>query len=263
LSLVIPFENWFGEAPFCICIERVISSHVSRWAGRFEPFPPEPCRHSFSKKSSPAKKESMRAAGRRANLMYTGLKIDMKKENHSGAVVFFTGLSGAGKSTIAQILSRLLSERQDRSVSILDGDVVRQHLSNELGFSREDRNTNIRRIGFVAGEIAKHGGIALCATIAPYAESRDDNRILIERRQGTYLEVFVKTPLAVCEERDVKGHYKKVRAGVLNNFTGIDDPYEEPKSADLVIETTKMLPEEAAEEVYRMLMNHGVISIQA
>ena len=184
----------------------------------------------------------------------------MKKGKRPGAVVFFTGLSGAGKSTIAQILCRLLLERQDRSVSILDGDIIRKHLSNELGFSREDRNTNIRRIGFVAGEIAKHGGIALCAAIAPYAESRDENRTTIEQ-EGMYFEIFVKTSLAVCEERDVKGHYEKARAGVLSNFTGIDDPYEEPKGADLVIETTKMSPEEAAEEVYKMLMDRGVISI--
>ena len=201
------------------------------------------------------------AAGGRAILRYTRLKMYMEKEKFPGAVVFFTGLSGAGKSTIAQILCHLLLERQGRSVSILDGDIVRQHLSNELGFSRKDRNTNIRRIGFVAGEIAKHGGIALCAAIAPYAESRDSNRNLIQQ-QGTYLEVFVKTPLSVCEERDVKGHYKKVRAGLLKNFTGINDPYEEPKNADLIIETTNMLPEEAAEKVYRMLMSRGVISTQ-
>lgn len=188
--------------------------------------------------------------------------MDMGKEKRSGAVVFFTGLSGAGKSTIAQILSHLLHEKHDRNVTILDGDIVRQHLSNELGFSREDRNTNIKRIGFVAGEIAKHGGIALCAAIAPYEESSSANRALIQQN-GIYLEVFVKTPLAVCEERDVKGHYKKARAGALNNFTGIDDPYEEPKNADLVIETIKMSPEEAAEGVYRMLMNRGIISAQA
>jgi sulfate adenylyltransferase len=184
----------------------------------------------------------------------------MEKNNHRGAVVFFTGLSGSGKSTIAQTLVKLL-EKQERSVTLLDGDVVRQHLSNELGFSREDRNTNIRRIGFVAGEIVKHGGIAICAAIAPYQESRDRNRQLIEKT-GTYLEIFVKAPLSVCEQRDTKGLYKKARAGFLKNFTGIDDPYEEPKNADLVIETTKMLPEEAAEEVYEILMSREIISTQ-
>lgn len=191
-------------------------------------------------------------------LGYTRLKVDMKKEKRQGVVVFFTGLSGAGKSTIAQILSRLL-EKQGRNVTLLDGDMVRQYLSNELGYSREDRNTNVKRIGFVAGEIAKHGGIAICAAIAPYAEARDDNRARIERL-GTYFEIFIKTPIDICEERDVKGHYKQARAGLLKNFTGIDDPYEEPKSADLVIETTKMSSEEAAEKVYQMLVSHDIIS---
>lgn len=182
----------------------------------------------------------------------------MGKNKHHGVVVFFTGLPGSGKSTVAKALSELL-EARGRSVTLLDGDVVREHLSNELSFSRKDRNTNIKRIGFVAGEIARHGGIALCAAIAPYAESRSYNRALIQKL-GTYIEVYMKTPLVVCEKRDVKGHYKRARAGLLKNFTGIDDPYEEPQNADLVIETTKMSPEESAEEVYRALINRGVIS---
>lgn len=188
------------------------------------------------------------------------LRIAVEKEKRRGVTIFLTGLSGAGKSTIAHILERLLLERQNRSVTLLDGDVVRQHLSKGLGFSREDRNTNIERIGFVASEIVKHGGITICAAIAPYQESRDRNRQLIEET-GTYLEIFVKAPLSVCEQRDTKGLYKKARAGFLKNFTGIDDPYEEPKNADLVIETTKMLPEEAAEEVYRILTDQGIICV--
>ncbi len=189
------------------------------------------------------------------------LRSAVEKEKRRGVTIFFTGLSGAGKSTVAHILKQLLLERQNRSITLLDGDVVRQNLSKGLGFSREDRNTNIERIGFVAGEIARHGGIAICAAIAPYQESRDRNRQLIEQF-GTYLEIFIKTPLSVCEQRDTKGLYEKARAGLLKNFTGIDDPYEEPSSADLVIETTKMLPEEAAEKVYRILMDRGIISAQ-
>ena len=142
-------------------------------------------------------------------------------------------------------------------MTLLDGDLVRQHLSNELGYSREDRNINIKRIGFVASEVAKHGGIALCAAIAPYAESRAQARALTEPH-GTFLEIFVNTPLAVCEERDVKGHYAKARAGQMKNFTGIDDPYEESASPDLVIDTLTLSSSEAAEEVYRVLVGLNI-----
>lgn len=154
-----------------------------------------------------------------------------------GRVVFFTGLSGSGKSTIAREVVRRLSAH--RSVTLLDGDVVRTHLSKGLGFSKSDRDTNIRRIGWVAAEVAKHGGVAVCAPIAPYDETRQWVRHIAERAAGpgAFVLVWVATPLEVCEERDVKGLYAEARAGRLSGFTGIDDPYEAPTDAELVIDT--------------------------
>lgn len=187
------------------------------------------------------------------------LRQAVKKEEKRGAVVFFTGLSGAGKSTIALILESLLLERQDRSVTLLDGDVVRLNLSKGLSFSHEDRNTNIERIGFVANEVAKNGGIAICAAIAPYSESRNKNRQLIQSNSN-YIEIFVDTPIKVCEKRDTKGLYGKARAGILKNFTGIDDPYEKPEKPDLVIHTIKTSPLDAAEAVYRLLVDRGIVN---
>ncbi|MDP2648517.1 MAG: bifunctional sulfate adenylyltransferase/adenylylsulfate kinase [bacterium] len=176
----------------------------------------------------------------------------MDKEKYRGAVVFLTGLSGAGKSTIAHILYNYLLETSDRSVTLLDGDVVRRNLSKGLGFSKKDRNINIERIGFVANEIAKHGGIAICAAIAPYKVSRDANRKLTEKN-GTYIEVYVSTPLSICEGRDSKGLYKKARAGNLQHFTGIDDPYEVPESPELTLATTSISAEESAEQIVEYL----------
>jgi len=186
------------------------------------------------------------------------LRIAVEKEKRRGAVVFFTGFSGAGKSTIAHVLYHKLLERQDRPVTLLDGDVVRLNLSKGLGFSREDREANIERIGFVAGEIAKHGGIAICAAIAPYKASREVNRRAIEKK-GTYVEVFVNAPIELCEERDTKGLYKKARAGLLKNFTGIDDPYEVPEHPELTLDTDKESAEEAAERIYGFLISRGLI----
>ncbi len=174
-----------------------------------------------------------------------------------GIAIFFTGLSGAGKSTIATILYTKLLEVQDRKVTLLDGDVVRLHLSKGLGFSKEDRNTNIRRIGFVANEVVKHGGIAICSAVAPYRESRDENRELI-RKNGTYIEVHVATPLAVCRERDVKGLYKKAEAGLLKGLTGVDDPYEAPEAAELTIDTSGLSPIEAADLILSYLSEHNL-----
>ena len=168
----------------------------------------------------------------------------------TGRVVFFTGLSGSGKSTIArQLVERLAAER---TVTLLDGDVVRTHLSKGLGFSKEDRDTNIRRIGWVAGEVAKHGGLAVCAPIAPYDETRRWVRHLVESHAGpgSFLLVWVSTPLDVCEQRDVKGLYARARAGELSGFTGIDDPYEPPADADLVIDTTTTPLDEAVRRVH-------------
>lgn len=186
------------------------------------------------------------------------LRKAAQKEKRRGAVVFFTGLSGAGKSTIAHVLYNKLLEIQDRSVTLLDGDVVRQNLSRGLGFSREDRDLNIERIGFVAAEIAKHGGIALCAAIAPYQVPREKNRMLIGR-VGTYVEVYVSTPLQVCERHDAKGLYEKARRGELKQFTGIDDPYEVPEHPEFVIDGSAMDPAQAAEEVIVELERRGVI----
>lgn len=186
------------------------------------------------------------------------LRKAAEKEKRRGATVFFTGLSGAGKSTIAHVLFSKLLEIQDRSVTLLDGDVVRQNLSKGLGFSREDRNINIERIGYVAAEITKHGGIALCAAIAPFEEPRERNRALIEKT-GTYLEVYVSTPLDVCEKRDTKGLYKKARSGELKQFTGIDDPYEVPTHPEIVIDTSVMDAPAAAEMIIEELKRRGVV----
>ena len=151
-----------------------------------------------------------------------------------GFTIWLTGLSGAGKSTVAELLLARLREA-GRSVELLDGDVVRTHLSSGLGFSREDRDTNIRRIGFVAAEIVRHGGMALCAAVSPYRATRDECRALVGGDR--FLEVFVDTPLAVCEARDSKGLYAKARRGELRGFTGIDDPYESPAAAELTLDT--------------------------
>jgi sulfate adenylyltransferase len=175
-----------------------------------------------------------------------------------GFTVFFTGLSGSGKSTLAKILLTRFLEMGDRPVTLLDGDIVRKHLANELGFSRHDRHINVTRIGFVASEITKNRGIALCAPIAPYERSRRQNRELISR-YGGYIEVYVSTPLEVCKKRDRKGLYAKALAGKIIGVTGIDDPYEEPLNPDVTIDTTDIEPEEAAQEVLFYLKNKGYI----
>src|SRR5919202_6025441 len=153
-----------------------------------------------------------------------------------GVTVFLTGLSGAGKSTIADALVADL-EGDGVPVTVLDGDVVRTHLSSELTFSREHRDLNIRRIGFVAGEVVKHGGTAVVAAIAPYEQAREEARQLVEKH-GRFLLVHVATPLEVAEQRDVKGLYAKARAGEIAQFTGVSDPYEEPAAPDLVLDTS-------------------------
>ncbi|MEW6218003.1 MAG: bifunctional sulfate adenylyltransferase/adenylylsulfate kinase [Thermodesulfobacteriota bacterium] len=178
--------------------------------------------------------------------------------SRQGFTVFMTGLSGSGKSTIARVLLTRFMELGERPVTLLDGDVVRKNLSSELGFSRRDRNLNITRIGFVASEITKNGGIALCAPIAPYRESRRENRRLISQ-YGGYIEVHVATPLAVCEGRDRKGLYAKARAGIVRGLTGIDDPYELPESPEVRIDTSENTPDEAAEEVLLYLRREGYI----
>ena len=177
------------------------------------------------------------------------LKESHPKSESQGFTVFFTGLSGSGKSTIANGLMAKLLEETNRRITILDGDLVRQHLSSELGFSKEHRNLNIQRIAYVASEITKHHGIAICAPIAPYAEQRANARALIEPF-GRFIEVYVSTTFEQCEERDVKGLYAKARKGLIKGFTGLDDPYDIPEkpevkvdgaSSDPVLEVNKIL----------------------
>lgn len=175
-----------------------------------------------------------------------------------GFTVFFTGLSGAGKSTIANAFLVKLLEMGGRPVTLLDGDIVRKNLSSELGFSKEHRDLNILRIGFVASEITKNGGIAICAPIAPYDGTRKQVREAIER-VGRFVLVHVSTPLEVCEERDRKGLYAKARAGIIPDFTGISDPYEEPADAELTIDTTHVTPEEAANQIILYLERLGYV----
>jgi sulfate adenylyltransferase len=175
-----------------------------------------------------------------------------------GFTVFFTGLSGAGKSTIANALMVKLLELGGRSVTLLDGDIVRKHLSSELGFSMEHRNINILRIGFVASEITKNGGIAICAPIAPYRATRREVRDMISP-VGGFLEVHVSTSIEVCEQRDRKGLYAKARAGLIKEFTGVSDPYEEPENPEMVIDTMAYSPDEAAHRVILKLESMGFI----
>ncbi len=179
--------------------------------------------------------------------------------SRQGLTVFFTGLSGSGKSTIANVLLVKFLEMGGRPVTMLDGDIVRKHLSSELGFSREHRDINIRRVGYVASEITKNGGIAICAPIAPYDEVRKEVRAMIEPLGG-FILVHIAAPLEVCEERDRKGLYAKARAGIIKEFTGISDPYEPPEDAEVVIDTTDSTPEEAAQKVILHLEREGYLA---
>ncbi len=165
-----------------------------------------------------------------------------------GFTVFFTGLSGSGKSTIARVLYAKMLEIGKRPVTLLDGDIVRQNLSNELSFSKEHRDINVRRIGFVASEITKNRGVAICAPIAPYAATRAEIRASIDALGG-FIEVHVATPLEVCEKRDRKGMYAKARAGLIKGYTGIDDPYEIPEAPEVRVDTTGISPDAAAQEI--------------
>jgi sulfate adenylyltransferase len=175
-----------------------------------------------------------------------------------GFTVFFTGLSGSGKSTIANALFAKLLELGGRRVTMLDGDLVRKHLSSELGFSREHRDINILRIGWVASEITRHGGIAICAPIAPYAATRRRVREMVEEG-GAFIEIYIATPIEVCEQRDRKGLYAKARAGVIKEFTGISDPYEVPANSEMVIDTRALTPDLAAHRILVKLESLGYI----
>ena len=172
-----------------------------------------------------------------------------------GVCIWFTGLSAAGKSTTAEALERLFVAH-GRRVTMLDGDVVRTHLSKGLGFSKEDRDVNIRRIGFVASEIVRHGGVVICAAVSPYRAIRDEVRGMME--EGRFIEVYVDTPIGVCEERDPKGLYAKVRQGLLKGFTGIDDPYEPPLKADITLDTVVNSEEGNARMILDYLIRRGL-----
>ncbi len=175
-----------------------------------------------------------------------------------GFTVFLTGLSGAGKSTIAKVVYSKFLEIGDRPVTLLDGDIVRRNLSSELSFSKEHRDINVLRIGFVASEITKNRGIAICAPIAPYQYTRDEIRRVIEE-YGGFIEVHVSTPLEECEKRDRKGMYAKARAGLIKGFTGVDDPYETPANPEIRLDTTDIAPVEAAQEILLFLGKKGYI----
>ena len=183
----------------------------------------------------------------------------IKPRTEQGCTIFFTGLSGSGKSTIANALLATLMETGSRPITLLDGDIVRKNLSSELGFSKAHRDLNIRRIGYVASEITRHGGIAICAPIAPYAMTRDAVRSMIEPLGG-FLEVHLSTSLEVCEQRDRKGLYAKARAGIIKSFTGISDPYEIPENPELRIDTENLLPGKAVKEVLRKLQELGYLA---
>ena len=186
---------------------------------------------------------------------------DRPAREDQGLVLFFTGLSGSGKSTLARALMDLLLEQGGRSVTSLDGDVVRRHLSAGLTFSRADRETNIRRIGWVAAEIARHGGVAVCSPIAPFAETREQVREMVESAGGAFFLVHVATPLEECERRDRKGLYAKARAGEIPEFTGISSPYEEPADPAVRVDTTGRTIEDALDDVLVALDEAGFLHL--
>jgi sulfate adenylyltransferase len=180
---------------------------------------------------------------------------EMQNRN-PGFCAWFTGLSGAGKTTTAEALQTAI-EKEGRRVTLLDGDIVREHLSKGLGFSKEDRDTNVLRVGFVASQIAYHGGIALCSLISPYQETRQQVRELFP--EDNFLEVHVATSLAVCEDRDPKGHYQKARRGEMKGFTGIDDVYEPPTHPEIALDTVDLSVEQNVEHMMKEIVSRGFI----
>ncbi len=188
------------------------------------------------------------------------LRRSFPPRHKQGVTIFFTGLSGSGKSTIANVLMTKFLEVGGRPVTILDGDLVRKHLSSELGFSKEHRDINIRRIGYVASEITKNGGIAICAPIAPYDAVRKQVREMVEPHGG-FILVHIATSVETCEQRDRKGLYAKARAGIIKEFTGVSDPYEAPTNAEVTINTAELSPEESAQEIILPLEREGFIGV--
>jgi sulfate adenylyltransferase len=207
-------------------------------------------------------REEFLSAGRKLPAWFTRPEVaqilmDTYPPRHrQGVCVWLTGLSGAGKSTTAEILTMLLLER-GRQITVLDGDVVRTHLSKGLGFSKEDRDTNIRRIGFVAAEIVRHGGAVVAAAVSPYRATRDEVRHMVGADH--FVEVFVDTPLEICERRDSKGVYAKARSGEIRGFTGIDDPYEAPEAPNIVLDTVVFTPQENARRILEYLERQGFV----
>ena len=173
-----------------------------------------------------------------------------------GVCIWFTGLSASGKSATAEVLERFVL-KQGRRVTMLDGDVVRTHLSKGLGFSKEDRDMNIQRIGFVASEIVRHGGFVVCAAISPYRAIRDEVRGMME--EGRFIEIYVNTPIEICEQRDPKGLYAKARQGLLTGFTGVDDPYEPPVKAEITLDTVANSEEENVSIILDYLIQRGLL----
>ena len=190
------------------------------------------------------------------------LRQSYPAKDKQGFTLFFTGLSGSGKSTIANALLIRLRELTHRTITLLDGDVVRTHLSSELGFSKEHRDLNIQRIGYVASEITKHRGIAICAPIAPYASTRARVKELVQP-SGGFIEIHVSTSLDVCESRDPKGLYKKARAGEIKNFTGIDDPYEAPEAPEVHLHTDQQSLDDEVTSLLALLESKGLIPASA
>jgi sulfate adenylyltransferase len=207
-------------------------------------------------------REEFLGGGRRLPAWFTRPEVaDILMETYpprhrQGVCVWLTGLSGAGKSTTAEVLAVLLLER-GRQVTVLDGDVVRTHLSRGLGFSKQDRDANVRRIGFVAAEVVRHGGVALCAAVSPYRATRSEVRHMVG--DDRFVEVFVDTPLPVCERRDSKGAYARARRGEITGFTGIDDPYERPEHAEVTLETEVSTAESNARRIVEYLERRGFV----
>ena len=177
-----------------------------------------------------------------------------------GACLWFTGLSGSGKTTTAERLVPMLEER-GRTVTMLDGDVVRTHLSRGLGFSREDRDENVRRVGFVAAEIVRHGGTVVCSLVSPYRSTRDEVRAMVDAAggDGSFVEIFVDTPLSVVKQRDVKGLYAATERGEVKQMTGVGDPYEPPVSPELKLETVGRSADDNAAAVLEYAARHGLL----
>jgi sulfate adenylyltransferase len=177
-------------------------------------------------------------------------------KHQQGFCIWFTGLSGAGKSATSEVLTELLLER-GKQITLLDGDVIRTHLSKGLGFSKEDRDTNILRIGFVASEIVRHNGVVICAAISPYRAARNESRKMVG--EDNFIMVYMDTPIDVCEQRDVKGLYAKARRGELKGFTGVDDPYEQPIDPEITLKGTGATPEENAHKIIAYLEERGYL----